>query len=735
MEFHWIYGSLLGANLFYTSESSRASPRAARTSPPKREAYVTVDALKSLMSTMADAITRQVTEQVKRAIEVAGSTRPVHGEEPSHRSEEIPSLCLVERSREATRGRIAASATASTPYARHSRRTAWLEGTRGSIVNSMSKAGIPQPNFLWQEQERAPPPPRDKGCSTEIVATTVGGYVEDMTRAAWKAQLRTAWQVLTVEQGSCITAPTMVSPYNDPLGVEMKIASAIVWRILVDTGGSVYIRPGTYCLEIPQGTPIPQAWHSSNLRKYHGPGGYTSGSPPSSRPSSSDAPASASKGLVASSSPHPRTEERTPPPRDRVLPQQLVRARQQSAGRPQNTRCMRIRLQGSARPCGDRRGFPSGLAASVEAPSFRARGPRYRPVASHSISDIERRAPPAAGSPQRPSPPFAKTSAIAISSSEIFRGSEASGFASSQDLIISWTRVSFMLASALMKLAEGCEVNDKVPPAPRVAAPAPWEGVGRACGVGIRSPEDRHPDWGTDGWSTLAPSTIEGADTSVSPGGPLVLCFLQIGKLTAGLFPRGAREGACGRKLSQSQEKLRNLLGNEELTLFLPLALGSSCHLLWGSIPSFEDRQPIPRLIYTKQTRSQHQTKERSVLERLSTLSNVFEDKKTGRSKKKVIRKKLQPRLALSLHKPLHRLDSLSHKPRDRPRPVVLADIKHEISGRASLFSHRLPEGVLNQFSLIPIRDIAPTRFSAHEEEVVLPVLQFRLFLNSRHEP
>ena len=33
-----------------TSESSRASPRAAKAPPPERKTYVTVDALKSLMS-------------------------------------------------------------------------------------------------------------------------------------------------------------------------------------------------------------------------------------------------------------------------------------------------------------------------------------------------------------------------------------------------------------------------------------------------------------------------------------------------------------------------------------------------------------------------------------------------------------------------------------------------------------------------------------------------------------
>jgi len=40
------------------SESSLVSPRAARASPAEHEAYVTVDMLKSLMSTMADAIIR-----------------------------------------------------------------------------------------------------------------------------------------------------------------------------------------------------------------------------------------------------------------------------------------------------------------------------------------------------------------------------------------------------------------------------------------------------------------------------------------------------------------------------------------------------------------------------------------------------------------------------------------------------------------------------------------------------
>ena len=55
------------------SESSRAGPRAGGALQQEPPAYVTVDALRGLMSTMADAITRQVTEQVQRSLGVNGA--------------------------------------------------------------------------------------------------------------------------------------------------------------------------------------------------------------------------------------------------------------------------------------------------------------------------------------------------------------------------------------------------------------------------------------------------------------------------------------------------------------------------------------------------------------------------------------------------------------------------------------------------------------------------------------
>ncbi|KAJ8442978.1 hypothetical protein Cgig2_019551 [Carnegiea gigantea] len=71
-------------------------------------------------------------------------------------------------------------------------------------------------------------PARDEECSTEAVAN-----------------------IARAEQGTRVTVPTMVfggreaahfaPPHNDSLVVEMKVASAIIWRILIDTGSSVNI--------------------------------------------------------------------------------------------------------------------------------------------------------------------------------------------------------------------------------------------------------------------------------------------------------------------------------------------------------------------------------------------------------------------------------------------------------------------------------------------------------------
>ncbi|KAJ8436721.1 LOW QUALITY PROTEIN: hypothetical protein Cgig2_027392 [Carnegiea gigantea] len=158
-----------------------------------------------------------------------------------------------------------------------------------------------------------------------------------------------------------------------------------------------------------------------------------------------------------------------------------------------------------ARPYRGKRGRHSGLAdslapwpglhqprpslADAAAPSFRFCGPLDLPAASHSMSPSSRRHSATAFTP------LAKTSAMAISSSETFGGSEAPGATRSQDLTISWTRESLTLAFALTKLAKGRGVSEEALLATGVKALAPWEGVGCACLAGVRYPNDRLPDW------------------------------------------------------------------------------------------------------------------------------------------------------------------------------------------------------------------------------------------------
>ncbi|KAJ8427828.1 hypothetical protein Cgig2_001639 [Carnegiea gigantea] len=174
-------------------------------------------------------------------------------------------------------GRPVRSTTASTPYATHSRRSSWFEDARAPYADKATPDDLSTkalkrkghttakcrelrkalheladkgqigrflkkgPHFLLEEHEPVQPEPWDEECSMEIVATIARGYVEDITRFSWKAQLQGAQQVITAEQSSQITVPTMVfdgekgpcftSLHNDPLVVEMKVA-IITWDCL-----------------------------------------------------------------------------------------------------------------------------------------------------------------------------------------------------------------------------------------------------------------------------------------------------------------------------------------------------------------------------------------------------------------------------------------------------------------------------------------------------------------------
>ena len=63
---------------------------------------MTMDTLKSLMSNMADTITREVSKQVKKAMDTAVSAQPVPARGFPHRPEGRPPFHLIEHGGEVT---------------------------------------------------------------------------------------------------------------------------------------------------------------------------------------------------------------------------------------------------------------------------------------------------------------------------------------------------------------------------------------------------------------------------------------------------------------------------------------------------------------------------------------------------------------------------------------------------------------------------------------------------------
>ncbi|KAJ8421483.1 hypothetical protein Cgig2_014961 [Carnegiea gigantea] len=205
-----------------------------------------VDALKNFMSTMTVAIMQQVSKQVKKAVEAASSARPLlHFEyvpamdcEPSCKYDPVASPRHNERvqgashvdedrqSREENRDhsiganaypncrpghkRLAKSTPTSTPARTDlvsSERDPRMTTDSHIVLTELRKALHELADkgqidrflkrglwFLRKEREPARPKPRDEECSVEIVATITDGYVEGITRSAWKAQLRGAQQ-------------------------------------------------------------------------------------------------------------------------------------------------------------------------------------------------------------------------------------------------------------------------------------------------------------------------------------------------------------------------------------------------------------------------------------------------------------------------------------------------------------------------------------------------------------
>ena len=92
----------------------------------------------------------------------------------------------------------------------------------------------------------------DTDQDTEVIATISGGFtVKELSAGYRKAQVRQLSQVMAARELRPLTGPTITfgpedmrplqAPHNDPLVVQLKIATAMVGRVLIDTGSSVDI--------------------------------------------------------------------------------------------------------------------------------------------------------------------------------------------------------------------------------------------------------------------------------------------------------------------------------------------------------------------------------------------------------------------------------------------------------------------------------------------------------------
>ncbi|KAJ8420013.1 LOW QUALITY PROTEIN: hypothetical protein Cgig2_016913 [Carnegiea gigantea] len=233
-----------------------------------------------------------------------------------------------------------------------------------------------------------------------------------------------------------------------------------------------------------------------------------------------------------------------------------------------------------------------------------------------------------------------------------------------------------------MKLVEGRRVSEEAPLTTGVTAPAALEGgsvpLMTGSPIGERPTSQPSPPPPTRG---QRPRPAESQRASSH---------------------RGTGEGTYKKEFSFYVPRETNEgKANKKLPLFLPLTLDSSRHLFRSGIPSLQDRQPSPRLICIKQqeVRSAPNAKQASIgMTKYPWIRRPVTAKKKSLAKNFSLGSQFNgSRLAPSLLGPLHRRNRLSHEPKDRPRPIVLTYIEHEITGNSSFLSCGFPEGTSPQ--------------------------------------
>ncbi|KAJ8432616.1 hypothetical protein Cgig2_032897 [Carnegiea gigantea] len=124
--------------------------------------------------------------------------------------------------------------------------------TRVNNASSTSKMTIPRKSTWSVDKGNAKAHESTLNeCPPKTVATIARGYAEGISYAMWKERMRGTQQVINIKQGALVTTPIItfseskghpvMAPFDDPVVIELKVASALVCRILIDTKNSVDI--------------------------------------------------------------------------------------------------------------------------------------------------------------------------------------------------------------------------------------------------------------------------------------------------------------------------------------------------------------------------------------------------------------------------------------------------------------------------------------------------------------
>ncbi|KAJ8451340.1 LOW QUALITY PROTEIN: hypothetical protein Cgig2_014112 [Carnegiea gigantea] len=189
-----------------------------------------------------------------------------------------------------------------------------------------------------------------------------------------------------------------------------------------------------------------------------------------------------------------------------------------------------------------------------------------------------------------------------------------------------------------------------------------------------------------------------------------------------GFFPRSTKGGAYGQNnlitpnLGSREKGVNKVLKCTFLACWLTRCCLSSSRRRSASAATRSGvASPVSKTVNLALACSsgQNQTEKLTNIGTTNTLRKILKDQKPHRSKEEVFSKKLQlrepiqrfpiTRLALPPLRALHKFYRLSHKLGDGSRLIVLPYVELEITGRFSFLSCRLPKGVSNRLTLIPV--------------------------------